>query len=62
MADPDLQIRGEGGGGGLIKKMFRHFGPHFGLKIRGNGPPGPSPGSPNANKHTRAQTIAQVSR
>ena len=56
MADPDLQIRGGGGGGaggghpdheirgwpGLKKFFFRPFGPHFGLKIKGDpGPPGP---------------------
>ena len=35
------------GGGGLQKIFFRPFGPHFGLKIRGEGPghPGPPPGS-----------------
>ena len=57
MADPDLQIRGEGGGGhpdpeimagegrGSPKK-FSAFGPQFGLKIRGDpAPPGPSRGS-----------------
>ena len=54
--DPDLEMRGGGGGPviqtlrkggpGLEKKFFRHFGPHFGGKIRGDpGPPGPSPGS-----------------
>ena len=38
--DPDLQIRG----GGLQKKVFRPFGLHFGLKIRGGpGSPGPLP-------------------
>ena len=60
MANPDLQNRGGGGGGrgegghpdheirgwpGLKKIFFGPFGPHFGLKIRGGGPPGPSPGS-----------------
>ena len=46
MPDPGLEIRGEGGrssralhkGGGaagLQKKIFRPFGPQFGLKIRG---------------------------
>ena len=57
MPDQDLEIRGGGGGvrssrslkkggPGLEKKFFRHFGPHFGGKIRGDpGPPGPSPGS-----------------
>ena len=59
-ADPDLQIRGEGGvhpnpeirwgggGGGAISKkiFFGPLGPQFGLKIRGEGgPPGTSPGS-----------------
>ena len=40
VADPDLEIRkgGEGGGGG----------PPFGPKIKGGGPPGPSPGSATA--------------
>ena len=45
MADPDIQIRGAGhpdpeitGGGGGLKKVFRPFGPQFGLKIRGNLP------------------------
>ena len=44
-ADPDLQIRGVGGGaghpdpemgggGGSPKKYFQPFGPQFGLKIR----------------------------
>ena len=49
--DPDLEIRGGGGGGlsrplekgGLQKNFFRSFGPQFGLKIRGCGPPGPLP-------------------
>ena len=56
MSDPDLQIRGVPGhhpdpeiegGGGLKKIFFRPFGPHFGLRIRGegSGPLGPSPGS-----------------
>ena len=32
--------------GALTKKsFFWPFGPQFGLKIRGGGPPGPSPGS-----------------
>ena len=50
MPDQDLEIRGGGGvrssrslkkgGPGLEKKFFRHFGPHFGGKIRGDpGPP-----------------------
>jgi len=40
VADPDLQIRGGGGGEASLKKMFlQPFGPHFGLKIRGGGPP-----------------------
>ena len=53
MANPDLQVRGGGEGGGhpdheirgwpgLKKIFFWPFGPHFGLKIRGGGPPGPS--------------------
>ena len=49
-ADPDLQIRGGGGGhpdpdirgmGRSKKIFFRPFGPQFGPKIRGGGPPGP---------------------
>ena len=55
-ADPDLQIRGGGGGSGhpdpeIIgvgrskKNFFRPLGPQFGPKIRGADPPGPSPGS-----------------
>ena len=41
------------GGGGLLvtKKIFRPFGPQFGLKIKGGGaggPPGLSPGSATA--------------
>ena len=47
MADPDLQIRGGPGhpgseirrGGSVSKKIFRPFGPHFGLKIRGHPAP-----------------------
>ena len=44
MPDPDLEIRGGGGGrssrplgkgGGALQKFFRPFGPQFGLKIRG---------------------------
>ena len=57
MADPDLQ--GGGGGEGVIETLrkgewglqkifFQLFGPHFGRKIRGGGPPGPSPGSATA--------------
>ena len=49
MPDPDLEIRGGGGviqtlrKGGSPKLFFRSFGPQFGLKIRGRGPPGPLP-------------------
>ena len=54
MADPDLKIRGLGGGGGgrgghpdpeirgrpgHKKIFFRPFGPQFGLKLRGSPPP-----------------------
>ena len=54
VADPDLQIRGRPGhpdpeitgeGRGVKKEFFRPFGPQFGLKIGGAGPPGPTPGS-----------------
>ena len=49
VADPDLQIRG-GGGGGHKKDFFRPFGPHFGLKITGveGEGAGPSPRSATA--------------
>ena len=33
----------KGGGDGLKKIFFRSFGPHFGLKMRGGGPPEPLP-------------------
>ena len=60
VADPYLQIRGGGGGGGdpdpeirgglaSKKHVFRPFGPHFDLIIRGPGPPGPSSESATAN-------------
>ena len=42
---PDSEI----GGWSLTRKIFRPFGSHFGLKIRGSGPPGPSPGSATDN-------------
>ena len=59
MADPDLQIRGGGGGvggshpdseirgrGGLKNFFFGSSWPHFGLIIRGDpAPRGPTPGS-----------------
>ena len=53
-ADPNLQIRGPGHpdpeirGMGRSKKNFfsaPKIGPQFGSKVRGAGPPGPSPGS-----------------
>ena len=47
VADPDPEIR-EGGRGGGGWKAF-HFFFHFGLKIRGAGPPGLSPGSTTLN-------------
>ena len=37
VADPELQIRGGGEGGGSPKNFFQPFGPHFGWKIRGVG-------------------------
>ena len=43
MADSDPNKKGGGGGCGLQNKFFRSFGPQFGLKIRGGGPPGPPP-------------------
>ena len=65
VADPDLQIRGGGGGGhpgpeirggtGLPKNFFWPFRPHFGRKMRGEpGPPGPSPGSATAEINVRS--------
>ena len=41
LPDPELEIRGEGGGG-LPKNFFRPFEPQFGLKRSGGG------GSPRA--------------
>ena len=47
VGDPDLQIRGGGGGGEVIQTM--RFLDQFGLKIRGEpGPPGTSPRSTTA--------------
>ena len=38
VADPDLQIRGGGGWGGVVsKKNFQPFGSQSGLKVRGGG-------------------------
>ena len=61
VADPDLQIRRGGGGhpdpeirgSPVSKNFFRPFGRPFGRKIRGPGPPGPSPGSATANQPNR---------
>ena len=56
-ADPNLQVEGGGGGGHPDpeirgdrpqKNIFRPFGPLFGLKVKGGGSPGPSPGSASA--------------
>ena len=54
MADPDLQIKGLGGGRSP-KNFFRPFGPHFGGTISGGGgggaaPPGPSHASVTAER------------
>ena len=65
MADPDLQIRGEGEGGGgachpdlhlevrgVVSKKKNFFSALRALvwsKYKGGGPPGPSPGSAGAN-------------
>ena len=56
VADPDLQIRGGGGGGHpdpeisrgaqSPKKFFRLFGPHFDRKIRGGRAPRAPPLDP----------------
>ena len=44
MADPDLQIKGLGGGGERSpKKFFRPFGPHFGRTISGGERPPRAP-------------------
>ena len=45
-----LWLGGGGGEGQSPKNFFRPFGPHFSLKIRGEGPghPGPPPGSATA--------------
>ena len=41
--------RGGGVGAGLPQFFFRPFGPQFGQKVRGAGPPGPSPSSATAS-------------
>jgi len=41
-------LDGWGGDSGLPKNFFWPFGPQFGLKIRGEGGGGPSPGSVTA--------------
>ena len=54
MPDTDLEIRGtrssrpldKGGGGGVSKKIFRPFGPQFGLKISGAQAPRVPPKDP----------------
>ena len=61
VADPDLQIRRWGGGGSSRpgdkgdarsqKNFFQHVRPQFDLKIKGAGPPGPSPGSTTEYGH-----------
>ena len=48
MADPDLQIRGGGGGGDGLQKIFLALWASVWSKnmgAGGAGPPGPSPGS-----------------
>ena len=39
--DPDFEIGGGGDGG--LSLQTKKFGPQFGLKIRGDGSPGPLP-------------------
>ena len=62
MPDPDLEIRGEVGGGGSHpdpetrgcrspKNLFRPFGPQFRLTISGGAPPGPSLNPPLISPH-----------
>ena len=41
--DPDLEIRGVGGGGSLKKNFFRPFGPQFSQRIGGGGAGGRTP-------------------
>ena len=61
MPDPDLELRGKGGGGrssrpldkeGAVSppQIFPPFGPQFGPKITGG--PGPSPESAPAQRKT----------
>ena len=45
----DPEVRGSPG---LKKIIFRPFGPQFGLKVRGAGPPGPSSGSATVSYYT----------
>ena len=67
--DPDLEIRRGGGGGGSSrplekggspKKIFWSFGPQFGLKIRGRGPPGPLPWIHHCNDHCFVRYYSQA--
>ena len=53
--DPDLEIRGVGGGGSLKKNFFRPFGPQFSQRIGGGGGGGradPSPVSTTDTENT----------
>ena len=60
MADPDLELRG-GGGWVLIYSPYWPFSLRsfllFLLKIRGTGPPGPSPRSATGNIHNNKAFI-----
>ena len=50
--DPDLEIRGVGGGGSLKKNFFRPFGPQFSQRIGGGGGADPSPVSTTDTENT----------
>ena len=70
MADTDIQITWGGhpeirGMPGLKKKIFRPFGPQFGLKISGGGgpgPPGPFPRSATDKRVNKLDLEAETFR
>ena len=67
VADPDLQIRGGGGVGSLKKKHFLVLwasvwstNVYKRLQIRGDGTPGPSPGSATGDNDEKGQDDLHV--
>ena len=57
VAEPDLRIRGGGGGPGLQKGIFRSLVPQFGLKIRGARSPPSGCAAENTRRRKRAIII-----